>query len=727
LRAAHLLRAAPTKRTRRRIFAFGGKKVRIRRTNKSILVIACAAALAQAPFGRTQTPAQTAADASSPPTAQSKVALLPGLDTQLIDASVDPCANFFKYACGNFDKLYPIPADRSGSGAFYVVYDYTQQVLHDLLEQVAAPAAQHTPNEQKIGDYYASCLDESAIDNAGLKPLEPELERIAALTSKKQLTDLLAHDQMINVDAFFAYGEQQDFKDAQKQIAVVDQGGLGLPERDYYFRTGDAAEKTRAEYVTHVANMLKLMGEPAETATADAQKIMQLETALAKVSLDVTSRREPSNVYHPMTVDKLAELTPQIDWAQFFTETGVPGVENLNVGNPDFFKGLETVLESTDLETIKAYLRWRLINAVPSYAMPKALDDEHFDFYAHKLGGQPEQRARWKRCVDATDGAMGEAVGQVYVAANFPASSKAYTVQMVHDIEDAMGKEIQAQAWMSAETKEKAEAKLHMVADKIGYPDHWRDYTGLKIVRGDALGNAFRAAKFENKRQLAKIAKPLDRAEWITTPATVNAFYNPSMNDINFPAAILQAPFYDLQATDAENYGHIGAVVGHELTHGFDDQGSQFDGSGDLANWWTADDRKQFDAMTDCEVKEYGNFTAVDDVKINGKLTLGENTADNGGLRLAYVAFLEDAKRKGLEMNGKQDGFTPLQQFFLAFGQNWCGSLRPQLMRLQVQTDGHSPQEFRVNGVVQNMPEFGKAFGCKAGQPMMPADACHVW
>jgi len=445
------------------------------------------------------------------------------------------------------------------------------------------------------------------------------------------------------------------------------------------------------------------------------------------VSLDITSRRDPNKVYHPMAAAELVELTPEVDWQRLFTDTGVPGISDLNVTNPDFFKGLQAALESTDLDTIKTYLRWTLINSVPAYALPKALDEENFDFYGHKLDGQPVQEARWKRCVTATDGAMGEAVGQVYVAANFPPSSKAFTVQMVHDIEGAMSKEIDAQTWMSAETKEKAHAKLRLVADKIGYPDHWRDYTNLKVVRGDAIGNAFRAADFENKRELDKIGKPVDRGEWGMSPPTVNAYYSPLMNDINFPAGILQSPLYNPQALDAANYGEIGAIVGHELTHGFDDQGSQFDGKGNLSDWWTPDDRKQFDAMTDCEVKEYGDFNVLDDLKINGKLTLGENTADNGGLRLAYVAFLEDAKRKSLDLDAKQDGMTPVQQFFLAFGQAWCGDTRPERLRMQVQTDPHSPRQFRVNGTVQNMPEFGRAFGCKAGQPMMPVNACHVW
>jgi endothelin-converting enzyme/putative endopeptidase len=686
----------------------------------AILVFLGGAALA---VGVRCAPAQNGASGST----EKPVQLVPGLDRQLMDLSADPCVNFAQYACGNFQKLYPIPADKSRYGAMDIVHDYALAVLHDMLAKVADKSAQHSANEQKIGDYYASCMDENAIHAGGLKPLKPELDRIDALQDKKQLTALLAHFQMINVNAFFSYGEQQDFKDAQKQIAVVDQGGLGLPERDYYFRTGDAAEKTRKEYVEHVAKMLALTGEPEEKAASDAQKIMALETALAKVSMDVTSRRDPKNVYHPMAVAKFADLTPDLDWGKFFAATGVPEVANVNVANPDFFKGLQALVDSADLETIKTYLRWQLIDSVPSYALPKAMDEEDFDFFGHKLRGQPQQEVRWKRCVQATDGALGEALGQVYVTSEFPAASKAYTLQMVRDIEDAMDSEIGNQSWMSAETKAKAEAKLHLLANKIGYPDKWRDYSRLEVVRGDAAGNALRAVEFENARQLAKIGKPVDRGEWGMSPPTVNAYYSPLMNDINFPAGILQSPFYDPKAADAVNYGHIGAVVGHELTHGFDDSGSQFDGKGNLSDWWTADDRKKFDDMTDCEVKEYGNFTAIDDVKLNGKLTLGENTADNGGIRLALMAFLADAKRKGIDLDAKQDGFTPIQQFFLAFGQNWCGETRPERLRLQVQTNPHSPDVFRISGVVQNMTEFGKAFGCKVGQPMMPEGACHVW
>jgi putative endopeptidase len=667
------------------------------------------------------------AQTQSPSPSADSPELLPGLDTRLIDPTADPCVDFFRYACGNFSKLYPIPKDRSYYGSDFMIAEYNDKVLHTILETAAAGGAKRTPNEQKIGDFYASCIATDTIDENGLKPLQPELARIAALNSKEELPELLAYYQLLNVTAFLNFGEQQDFKDARKQIPVVDQGGLGLPERDYYFRTGEVAEKTRTQYVQHITNILKLLGEPETKAAADAQKIMQLETALAKVSMDITSQRDPKNVYHLMPVSQLATLAPAIAWDRFLKGTGAPPISELNVTNPDFFKGMNALIVSTDLETVKTYLRWQLIHNTDSLVLPKPLDDETFDFYRRKLRGQPEQRARWKRCVKATDGALGEALGQVYVAKEFPPSSKQATVQLVHDIKAAMDQDLDTLDWMSAATKLRAKEKLHAVADKIGYPDHWRDYSNLTIVQDEAFGNAQRAVEFENHREFAKIGQPVDRGEWGMSPPTVNAYYNPSMNDINFPAGILQPPFYDPHATDAENYGQIGSVVGHELTHGFDDQGRQFDANGNLDDWWTLEDATKFEEKTDCEVREYGGFLAVDDVKINGKLTLGENTADNGGLRLAYIAFLADAKRKSIDLNKKQDAYTPLQQFFLGYGQSWCGSTRPEQLRMQVQTDPHSPPQFRVNGVVRNMHEFGEAFGCRAGQPMMPVKVCRVW
>jgi endothelin-converting enzyme/putative endopeptidase len=666
--------------------------------------------------------------AQNQPAASKSEQPIPGLDKQFMDTNADPCADFFQYACGNFSKIYPIPSDRSSYGIGSLIYDHNQVVLHQILEKAAAGGAGRTPNEQKIGDYYAACIDVDAINRRGLQPLQAELDRIAALKSKNELPALLAHYQLINVNAFMGFGEQQDFKDARKQIAVFDQGGLGLPERDFYFRTGDVAEKTRKDYVQHVTNIFKLLGDNETQAAANAKTVMDLETALAKISLDVTSRRDPDKIYHMMPVSEFASLAPNFAWASFLDDSGVSHVTEVNVTVPEFFKGLNSLLASTDVATIKTYLRWQLVNAIPGEFMPKAFDEEDFDFFGRNLRGQPEQRARWKRCAQSTDDALGEALGQVYVAQEFPPSSKAATLQMVHDIESAMDQDLKSLDWMSPETKTKAKEKLSAIADKIGYPDHWRDYSKLEIIRDDAFGNNLRAVEFENRRQLAKIGKPVDRGEFGMSPPTVNAYYSASMNDINFPAGILQPPMYNKEATDAENYGHIGAVVGHELTHGFDDEGRKFDASGNLTDWWTKEDGAKFDQKADCEVKEYSSFVATGDAKVNGKLTLGENTADNGGLRLAYLALLADAQRKNLDVHQKQDdGFTPLQQFFIGFGQDWCGDTRPQQLRLQVQTDPHSPRQFRVDGVVQNMQEFGEAFGCKKGQPMMPVNACRVW
>jgi endothelin-converting enzyme/putative endopeptidase len=657
---------------------------------------------------------------------------VPGLELSFIDKTADPCVDFVQYACGNFSKLHPIPADRAAYGSGSLLNDYNVYILHTMLEKAAAGGAGRTPNEQKIGDYYAACMDSAAMDARGLKALQPELDRIAALNGKDELPALLAHYQLIGVGAFLNFGQQQDFKDARKQIAVVDQGGLGLPERDYYLRTGEADEKVRQQYVEHIAKMLTLAGEKDAVAQADARKILALETALAKASLDITSQRDPKKVYHLMPVSDLEKLAPNFAWATFLKDTGAPPVTEINVTYPEFFQAWNTLLASTDLATIKTYLRWQLLASTPGLDLPSAIDAEDFNFNNHILAGSPRQEPRWKRCVAATDSALGEALGQVYVTTEFPPASKAATLQMVHDIEAAMDSEIDHLDWMSAETKVRAKEKLKSVANKIGYPDKWRDYSKLEVKRTDALGNYDRAVEFENHRQLAKIGQPVDHGEFGMSPPTVDAYYNPSMNDINFPAGILQPPFYDASAPDPVNYGHVGAIVGHELTHGFDDEGRQFDGSGNLADWWTADDGKKFDAMTDCEVKEYSSFKADAKAKdggvpINGKLTLGENTADNGGLRLAYLAFLADAKRKTIDLAAKQDGYTPTQQFFLAFGQDWCGATRPERERLQVQTDPHSPRQFRVNGVVQNMPEFGAAFGCKVGQPMMPVGACRVW
>jgi endothelin-converting enzyme/putative endopeptidase len=668
--------------------------------------------------------AQTTGAASSTPKTFSPI---PGLDKALMDTTADPCVDFHRYACGNWSKLYPIPSDSPNSDQFYNLAQYNRQVLRGILDKTAVNDPSRDATAKKIGDYYASCMDEAAVQKKGLAPLRPELDRIQGLTSKDQLPELLAHYQLINVNAFLGFGSQQDFKDATRSIAVATQGGLGLPEKDYYFRTGAKDEEIRNQYVQHVANMLRLLGSSETQAASDAAAIMKLETALAKVSLDVTTQRDPYKVYHMMPTKELQGLTPVFNWQRLYSTTGSPAFAEINVAEPEFFKGLNQVIAETDLPTIKAYLRWQLVSSIDGLVLPKALDDEQFDFGGHKLSGIPVQEPRWKRCVRNTDQALSEALGKVYVEQQFPAGSKDKALRMIQDIEAAMDRDISSLDWMSPATKTRAKEKLHMIANKVGYPAKWRDYSKLEIVRGDAFGNDLRAVEFESRRQLAKIGKPVDRQEWLTSTPTVNAFYNPSMNDINFPAGVLQPAFFDMTQPDAVNYGHVGLFMGHEITHGFDDQGRQFDGYGNLQDWWTKEDGEKFTEKAQCIVDEYAQFS-VGDTKINGKLTLGENTADNGGMRLAYMAFLARAAQEGIDLNKQSSsGYTPVQELFLGFAQNWCSQWRPELERLIATTDPHAPDRFRTNGVLVNMPEFGKAFGCKTGQPMAPEKVCRVW
>jgi putative endopeptidase len=671
--------------------------------------------------------AQTASTTKAEPV----YAPIPGFDTASMDTKADPCTDFYQYACGNYAKLHPIPADLPEFDQFANLYEFNTQALHEILEQAAAAHAAPGSNEQKIGDYYQSCMDTDAIEQKGLAPLQPELDRIASLEDKKDLPALIAYLNKMGAGVLFDFGEQQDFKDATNQIAYIDQGGLGLPEKDYYLKTDATSVKLRNEYVAHLKNMLVLIGYGPDDAEAVAPRILDFETALAKGSMGVVDRRTPENVYHMMSLDKFAATAPLIDAKQYIALMGAPAVDQLNVVSPAFFPALNKTIDATDMLTIKAYLRVHLADSF-SMHLPKALDDENFDFYGRKLTGTPEQQARWKRCVNATDGGLGEALGQFYVQKYFTPDMKAAALQMVQDIEAAMGKDISGLDWMSAATKAKAQDKLHMVADKIGYPNKWRDYSSLSVEAGDTFGDAVRAREFQTAYQLNKIGKPVNRDEWGMTPPTVNAYYDPSMNDINFPAGILQPAFYDKNTTDATNYGHIGAVVGHELTHGFDDQGAKFDGQGNLHDWWTPADKLKFDAKTNCLVQEYGSFTAVDDVKVNGKLTLGENTADNGGVRIALMALMareamQAAAASQTEEQTSEHSYTMEQQFFLGYAQNWCSNERPEFMRMLANVDPHSPDALRVKGVLVNTPEFAKAFGCKAGQPMAPVKSCRVW
>ncbi|HEX2918137.1 MAG TPA: M13 family metallopeptidase, partial [Edaphobacter sp.] len=651
---------------------------------------------------------------------------IPGFDASSLDTSVDPCNDFYKFACGRFAANHPIPSDQPEVDQFYALYNVNTQSLNGILTKASAGGAGRSPNEQKIGDYYKSCMDAGVIESKGLEPLQPLLDKINNLQSINEIAPLIGELQRYGIDVFFGYGEQQDFRDASKQIAFIDQGGLGLPERDYYFRTGAKDETVRKQYVEHVAKMLTLAGTAAEKAKKDADAIMAFETSLAKASMPVTDRRDPEKVYHLQTLATFTQTVDPDGFDEFRTAIHSPAITEINNANPEFVAAMMDGLRSTDLDTLKAYMRYHLLTGAAS-RLPKRFDDENFDFYGRILTGQPEQSARWKRCSNAVNGALGEALGQVYVEQYFAGDSKAKMLEMVHDIENAMGRDIDQLDWMSGATKVKAKEKLHGIANKIGYPDKWRDYSRLDVKPDEALWNKFRGTAFENDRELNKIGKPVDHSEWSMTPPTVNAYYDPSMNDINFPAGILQPAFYDQSQDDAVNYGHIGAVIGHELTHAFDDEGRKFDAKGNMEDWWTPEDAKKFESRTDCLVSEYGSFTAVDDVKVNGKLTLGENTADNGGLLLAYLAYLERAKNDKVDLNAKVNGYTAPQRFYIAYAQNWCENSRPEVIRQQVLTDPHSPDYFRANGAIVNQPGFAAAFSCKKSAPMVPANSCRVW
>jgi putative endopeptidase len=646
-----------------------------------------------------------------------------GFDIKSLDRSANPCDNFYQYACGGWIKNNPIPPDQAIWGRFNELRERNQKILRGILEKASADDPKRSTVEREIGDFYYACMDEKGIDARGIAPIKPELERIAAVPDKQALVGEIVRLHRRGVNALFAFGSGQDFKDSSQVIAQADQGGLGLPDRDYYFKKDPKSAELRKEYVAHVAKTFELLGDPAEAAAAKARTVMEIETGLAKGSLDVEARRDPKNVYHKMTEQELVALTPAFAWPRYFEGVGTPPLHGLNVAVPEFFKQMQTLIESRPLEDWKTYLTWHLVHAA-SPLLPAPFVEARFDFYGRTLTGAKQLRPRWKRCVDFTDGDLGEALGQKYVELTFGAAGKERTLRMVKALEQALGQDIRQLDWMTPATKEKALEKLHAITNKIGYPDHWRDYSSVRIVRNDALGNDERATEFEFNRQLAKIGKPVDRTEWAMTPPTVNAYYDPLMNNVNFPAGILQPPFYDNHIDDAVNFGAIGAAIGHELTHGFDDEGRQFDAKGNLSDWWTAPDAKQFEERAACFVNEYSSFTAVDDLKVNGKLTLGENTADNGGLRIAYMALMNTLAGKPVK---EIDGLTPAQRFFLGWGQVWCQNATPQALRLQVTTNPHSPGRERVNGVVANMPEFEKAFACKAGQPMVRRPVCKVW
>ena len=643
------------------------------------------------------------------------------LDVDSLDRSVDPCSDFFAYSCGGWLKKNPIPADQTSWSVYSQLQDENKLLLRQILEQAEAPSPKRNAITQKIGDYYAACMDENAIEAVGARPLQADLARIAGLQSKSQMADLVG---ALAADSFlFSFHSVQDFKDSTQVIANADQGGLGLPDRDYYLKLDAKSRKLRADYVAHVEKMFELLGDSPPAARREAKSVLRIETALARGSMNRVDRRNPYKLYHKMNVPEFEVLTPDFQWTAYLTRIGRTNLQSVNVTYPEFFKVMNRELKRENLKNWQAYLRWHLVHANAAY-LSSPFVNASFAFYGKELQGAQEIQPRWKRCVGYVDDDLGEALGQAYVEKYFSPEAKQRALQMVRQIEDAMQSDIESLPWMSAETKARALEKLRAVSNKIGYPDKWRDYSSLTISRDDEMGNVARAREFEFHRVLNKIGRPVDRGEWEMTPPTVNAYYSPQMNDINFPAGILQPPLFDPASDDAPNYGDTGGTIGHELTHGFDDEGRRFDAQGNLRDWWTAEDARQFTDRASCISDQYSRYTIVDNIKINGKLTLGEDVADLGGLILAYMAWREQTKGQQLE---PIQGFTPEQRFFIGYGQSWCSNTREETQRLWATIDPHSPDRYRANGVVSNLPEFQQAFHCKAGAAMVRKNQCRVW
>jgi endothelin-converting enzyme/putative endopeptidase len=648
----------------------------------------------------------------------------PSLETKFIDRTADPCVNFFQFACGNWNQMNPIPPDQPRWDVYAKLTTENQRFLWGLLEEAAKPSATRTPNQQKIGDFFSACMDEVAVEKAGAAPLKKDLDAISTLRRVADLPALLARFHLQQMGSpLFEFGSGQDYGDSSRVIAFASAGGLGLPDRDYYVNEDAKSKETRERYVDHVTAMFRLLGESGPYAAAQAKVVMEIETALAKASLTRVDRRDPYKLFHKMTRAELLKLTPDFDWESYWKAIGLASPAEVNVSEPEFYKEVEHLLTTRPVADWKSYLRWHLVNATAPY-LSSAFVQADFEFNRKYLRGVDAMQPRWKRCVRYVDEELGEAMGQVFAEKTFTPETKERALVMVKQVERAMETDLNQLNWMGPETKRQALAKLRTLVNKIGYPDKWRDYSSVSIVRSDFLGNVSRTGVFEFRRQLQKIGRPVDRTEWQMTPPTVNAYYDGQMNDINFPAGVLQPPLYDPKMDDAPNYGNTGAIIGHELTHAFDDEGRQFDDKGNLRDWWTEKDATAFNQRAACVIKQYSSYTVVDDIKINSKLTLGEDVADLGGTLLAYMAWKEATKGKALS---RVEGFTPDQRFFIGMAQWACGDERPENKRVNAITNPHSPNEYRINGVVSNMPEFAHAFSCKAGQPMVRADACRVW
>ena len=649
-----------------------------------------------------------------------------GVDLTILDKTCKPCDDFFHYASGEWLAKNPIPAAYPSWGRFNELAERNRELLHQILEQAAANTqASAGSNEQKIGDFYASCMDEKQINAVGAKPLDAEFARIDAVQSARELQEEVARLQGLGVRALFDFGSTQDEKNSSQVIGGADQGGLGLPDRDYYTKTDDKSRQVRQQYEEHVAKMLALAGEDAAKAATEAKAIVGLETKLADASLTRVERRDPEKTYHKMNRSELLTLTPNWSWEDYFQEIGYTNIDFVDVSAPKFFETMSQALKETPLETWKTYLRWHLVNSTAPY-LSDAFVDEDFNFKGRVLQGTQELLPRWKRCVTATDRQLGEALGQIYVQKYFPPEAKARALEMVNHLTEALHDDLQTLPWMGPATRKQALTKLAAFTRKIGYPDKWRDYSAYMVDRGPYALNQMRGAQFEFKRDLNKIGKPVDRNEWGMTPPTVNAYYNSEMNEIVFPAGIMQPPFFDPNADDASNYGAMGAVIGHEMTHGFDDQGRKFDAQGNLRDWWTPEDEKNFNERAACVEKQFDSYVVQDDIHENGKLVLGESIADLGGLNLAYRALQKAEKGKKPALIG---GLTADQRFFLSYAQIWASNDRPEFERLMVNTNPHPLGRFRAIAAPSNMPEFARAFDCKEGSAMArpPAIRCQIW
>lgn len=652
----------------------------------------------------------------------------PGLDVKAMDRSADPCVDFYQFACGGWMKNNPVPADQARWSVYGKLTEDNQRYLWGILDGLAQQPAGRSSGEQQTGDYFAACMDQRAIEARGAAPLDAYFAQIDTVRGLRDLPPVLARLQLALADdgLFFSFGANQDFGNSTQVIAFANGGGLGLPDRDAYLKQDAKSVDIRAKYSTHISNTFVLLGQSKDEAQRAAATVMRIETALAKATLSRVDKRDPYKLYHKMNVAALQALTPGFDWQQYLRALGQARPGAINVSEPAFYRALGRQWRAASVADLKMYLRWHVTRA-SAPALAAAFDDEHFDFFSRTLRGVQAQPPRWKRCVTLVDAQLGEALGQQFISRTFSPALKEQALHMTRQVEQAMQDDIDGLSWMSPQTKARAQEKLKAIVNKIGYPDRWRDYSSYAVRRDDFAGNIERGNRFEARRQLDKIGKPLDRSEWGMTPPTVNAYYNPQMNDINFPAGVLQPPLFDDKMDAAPNYGNTGGTIGHELTHAFDDEGRQFDAHGNLKDWWTKKDASAFNERAQCIVDQYAQYVVVDDIRINSKLTLGEDVADLGGLILGWMAWQTQMASLPQQAAGLRDGLTPEQRFFVGNAQWACENDRPENQRLSAMTDPHSPGKYRVNGLVVNMPQFEKAFACKPGQPMVAAKRCRVW